>query len=159
MGWNDWSYIKRGVIIGLIIGIILSIFIGISMYLSLQKGYGDLYRLICSVILIIFPPIILGYLIGLIVNKETRRIGRYSIIFGIISLIILIIYNTLICFNNSCSNPKDISNILISFGAILFLDDFAEGLWIISWYFILGAIIGYLYGKFKNKNKGVKNKK
>ena len=135
--------IKKSLKYGAIAGLIFSIIIIISAFVDYPKGYGTLWGWISSIIIAFFLPLIPSFVIGLIIKKETRARGISTLVGGIIGIIIGQILLLFICGHEGCY--RGIADFFVTFGASVFLNDFAKGAWILSWYFIVGAsMLGFI---------------
>ncbi|MCH7850897.1 MAG: DUF2683 family protein [Nanoarchaeota archaeon] len=152
---KNWLGRTNPVWIGALIGLILSILLGISSFIGVQKGFGTIEEIIWDIIIIFFPPVILGFIIGLIMDKGTRKIGIFSLVGGIITTIIigpLLLLTVADCWHGCGNKP---AQIILTFGAPLFLNNFAEGLWVIIWNFIVGAIVFGFITKVVTKSEAI----
>lgn len=138
MNQNIIKYTK----FGLIIGIILAIIFAIIFLQQLQKGFGDFYGVITTALIVLFPSLILGFIVGLFKEEKTKKIGKIILTGGIIGIIFSILNST--CFS-SCANWQEAYQ---TFGGSLFLNDFALGLWIAMLGFILGASASGVLGNW-----------
>ncbi len=70
MGWKDWSYVKKGIIIGGVMGLILSLFfIDCAGFLPTSESRPPICITMASNLFTILLPILCGIIIGWIIGK------------------------------------------------------------------------------------------
>jgi len=169
MGWKEWSYTKKGGIIGLIIGIIWGV-----LLIFCSKSCGGEGCMGCG---IFFLPS--GLLFIKILANSKSEVLWYLLIFGgnllsffLLGVIVAMIFKRLFNFVSNMMGFKNLIIYGLTGGIILFGSYYLVamnvestnlvGKWQINWLIVLigaiiGSLIGFIIGKIKNKKKNLKS--